>query len=47
MAIIILAMMGPEVGGFMIKIPELLLAEVQAANFAIQYGVMAIGQTSW
>ena len=49
MAIIILSIMGPEVGGFMIKIPEQLLqdAQIRAANFAIQYGVMAIGQTSW
>ena len=48
MAIIILAMMSPEVGGFMIKIPEQLLqdAQIRAANFAIQYSVIAIGQVA-
>ena len=43
LAIIVLATAGQEVGSFMVQLPEQLL--IEALNFAIQYGAIAIGQS--
>ena len=47
-AIILLATAGHEVSSFVFQLPEQLLMEAQsrAANFAIQYGAIAIGQAA-
>lgn len=47
LAIILLANAGQEVCGFIVQLPEQLLIEASSrvSNFAIQYGMIAIGQT--